>query len=77
MRVEELEITIKFYREIEDGAEVNEAGKDHLRSEVVSVEGAESISVPLHHHIEDKMDIKPRLYNVDHHKLIAQWEDSE
>lgn len=74
MKIEEVEITVKFQRVIEEDAEINEVGKDHLEHEVADISGDENISVPLHHHIEEELDIVPRDYNIGHYKLISKWE---
>lgn len=72
--VDEVEVTIKFERVIEDGADVNEAGKDHLESEIVDIQGQDSISVPLHHHIEEEIGMKPLENGIGHYKIIAKWD---
>jgi len=35
---------------------------------------AEDISAPLHHYIDDQINIEPLNFNVGHYKLISRWD---
>ena len=77
MITEELEITLYFSREIEDGAEVNERGKDHLYAEIESIDGDDALSQALIRHIHDETGIDVREHGIGEYAIMEALHDGE
>jgi len=71
----EVEVTVKFQRQVEDDGEINEPGKDHLLAYVERVEGDDAISTALIKHIHTETGIDIRDYGVGEYVIVSKVDE--
>jgi hypothetical protein len=73
--LDDIEITLRFRRVIDDGADINERGKDHLLAEVIDIDGSEDITNALVLHINDEIGVDIREHGIGTYKPVAPLDE--